>query len=120
MHGMMSFPPQPQLPAQAQTRSKTQSESKSESESEKYEHENVHRVYDQIAAHFSETRYKVCTSASVRLCLCVRSFFYQSFRGGLDEWEREEGFWCRFLDYMLVGGGGRRRERMRRSERRIS
>lgn len=30
-------------------------------ESERYERDHVHRVYDQIAAHFSATRYKVCT-----------------------------------------------------------
>lgn len=26
-----------------------------------YEHEHVHAVYEQIASHFSSTRYKVCT-----------------------------------------------------------
>lgn len=28
---------------------------------EAYEEEHVHTVYEQIASHFSSTRYKVCT-----------------------------------------------------------
>ena len=40
-------------------------EEEEESESERYERDHVHRVYDQIAAHFSATRFKV------RICTCV-------------------------------------------------
>ena len=32
---------------------------------EEYEEKNVHQVYQQIAQHFSSTRYKVC------LCTCT-------------------------------------------------
>lgn len=32
---------------------------------EVYEHQNVHEVYQQIAGHFSATRYKVCYSCSI-------------------------------------------------------
>lgn len=34
----------------------------SQQNGEAYEQENVHEVYQQIASHFSATRYKVCST----------------------------------------------------------
>lgn len=40
-------------------------------EAEAYEERNVHEVYQQIAGHFSSTRYKVCTYRLCTLVLCL-------------------------------------------------
>ena len=51
----------------------------SEQESRAYEEEHVHAVYQQIAAHFSSTRYKV---SQVGICLEIFNTHYDS-RGRL-------------------------------------
>jgi tRNA (uracil-5-)-methyltransferase TRM9 len=37
-----------------------------------YEAEHVHEVYEQIASHFSSTRYKVCVAGSFSLATQAR------------------------------------------------
>ena len=40
-----------------------------------YEAEHVHSVYEEIASHFSSTRYKVCVAPSPHL-LCPEIYIY--------------------------------------------
>lgn len=48
-----------------------------------YEQQHVHQVYEEIASHFSETRYKACESASVMLSASVNRVFVRFSRGPL-------------------------------------
>ena len=75
----MSVQVQPEHHSQTyhiQSHTQTHPQSANQNESEKYEYENVHRVYDQIAAHFSETRYKVRRLCYATMCvLCVFTLY---------------------------------------------
>jgi tRNA (uracil-5-)-methyltransferase TRM9 len=41
----------------------------SETQGADYEAQHVHTVYEEIASHFSSTRYKVCVAPFLPLCL---------------------------------------------------